>query len=142
MKVFAFLAGFAVLIALGRCGQSGATNDASALVLAALPDTVDLAFQDTLFLNAGREWLTFDSLAHDSRCPTGATCVWEGNAKIGLSLFQDDERHAFALNTHTRYQTDTTLATFSISVLDLTPYPHVDSTYKAEQYAVQIFVDR
>ena len=142
MKVFAFLIGFVLLIALTRCGQSGAANDASALTLVALPDTVDLAYQDTLLLNDGQDWLTFDSLAHDSRCPTGASCVWEGNAQIGFSLFQDAEHHTFTLNTHVRYQTDTTLAALSLAVLDLTPYPHVDSTYKAAQYAVRIFVDR
>lgn len=144
MKFLAYLTGFALLIAVARCGQSGAANEAEQVAAAqrVLPDTVDLAYQDTLFLSAGKDWLTFDSLAHDSRCPTGASCVWEGNAEVGFSLYQDDVRHAFALNTHPRFQTDTTLAARSISLLDLTPYPHIDSTYKAEQYAVRIFVDR
>lgn len=110
MKILAFLIGFVLLIAAARCGQSGAANDATGLAVAALPDTLNLAYQDTLFLSAGKDWLLFDSLAHDSRCPTGATCVWEGNAKIGFSVFQDDDRHAFALNTHPNFQTDTTLA--------------------------------
>ena len=143
MKVLPVLASFILLIVFVRCGNSGATNDASAQAVAALPDTVDLAFQDTLFLTSRADWVLFDSLAHDSRCPTGATCVWEGNAEIGFSVYQDSLLHAFALNTHPNFRTDTTLAAgLSIAVLDLMPYPHVDSTYKAEQYTVQIYVSR
>ena len=142
MKIITLLAGFVLLIGVSRCGQSGATNDATARTVAALPDTVDLAYQDTLFLSLDQDWLLFDSLAHDSRCPTGASCVWEGSAEVGFSVYQDSVRHAFTLNTHPRYQTDTTLAALSIAVLGLTPYPHVDSTYEVEHYAVRMFVDR
>ncbi len=143
MKRIPFLAGFILLIVLVRCGQSGAANDETGPIAVTLPDTVDLAFRDTLFLNAGQDWILFDSLAHDSRCPTGATCVWEGNAEISFSVYQDTLRHAFALNTHPNFRTDTTLAAgLSIAVLDLTPYPHIDSTYQAEQYAARVFVDR
>ena len=141
MKALSFLFVFVLLIACARCGQSGAASDASALPVAP-PDTVDLAFRDTLFLADGDDWLMFDSLAHDSRCPTGATCVWEGNAEVELSLYQDDSLHTLALNTHPNFRTDTTLAALSIAVLDLTPYPHIDSTYKAEQYTVRVFVDK
>lgn len=142
MKPLALLIGMVLLIVLARCGQSGAANEGEqAAAQIVLPDTLVLAYRDTLFLPAN-DWLTFDSLAHDSRCATGATCVWEGNAEVGFSLFQADQRHVFALNTHPTFLNDTTLAARSIALLDLTPYPHVDSTYQPEQFAVRIFVDR
>ena len=141
MKPLAFLAGFVLLISFARCKQSGAASEGGPGSVV-LPDTLTLAYRDTLFLPGGTDWLTFDSLAHDSRCATGATCIWEGNAEVGFLLFQDDQQHIFALNTHPDFLNDTTLTTRSIALLDLTPYPHVDSAYQAEQFAVRIFVDR
>jgi len=142
MKPFALLVGFVLLITVARCGQSGAANDEHRSDPVALPDTLDIAYRDTLFLADGADWITFDSLAHDSRCPTGATCVWEGNAEVGFALYQDDGRHVFALNTHPNFLNDTTLTALSISLLDLTPYPHVDSTYRSEQYTARVFLSR
>jgi hypothetical protein len=142
MRLLAFLAGCALLLGAARCGQSGATQEGEAAAARRVwPDTLVLVYQDTLFLSAEKEWLLFDNLVHDSRCPAGATCVWEGNAEVGFSLYQGEGHHSFVLNTHPRFQTDTTVAAFAITVLDLTPYPHVDSTYRADQYAVQVFVD-
>ncbi len=143
MKPLTFLIGFALLITLARCGQSGATNEGRLeSIQLALPDTLDLAYQDTLFFSESPGWLTFDALVHDSRCPTGVACIWEGNAEVTFALSQDGRQHAFALNTHPTYTTDTTLADLSIALLDLMPYPHADSTYRAEQFSVRIFVDR
>jgi hypothetical protein len=31
----------------------------------------------------------FDSVAEDSRCPRGVTCIWAGNAKILLKVEKD-----------------------------------------------------
>ena len=124
MKPLSFLIGFALLITLARCGQSGAAREAGLEnVPLALPDTLDLAYQDTLFFYEQQDWLTFDGLVHDSRCPTGVTCIWEGNAEV-------------------TYTPDTTLADLTVALLDLMPYPHGDSTYQAEQFLVRIFVIR
>ena len=141
MKAFLFLIGFILLITLARCGQSGAAKEAGLEnVQRALPDTLELAYQDTLFFYEQQDWLTFDVLVHDSRCPTGVTCIWEGNAEVTFALSQDGQQHAFMLNTHPTYTTDTTLADLTVALLDLMPYPHGDSTYQAEQFSVRIFV--
>lgn len=143
MKALTFLIGFALLITLARCGQSGAANEgALESSQLALPDTLDLAYQDTLFFSESPGWLTFDALVHDSRCPTGVACIWEGNAEVTFALYHEGRQHVFALNTHPTYTTDTTLADLSIVLVDLMPYPHGDSTYRAEQFSVRIFVDR
>ena len=138
MKLLAVFVGTVLLITLAHCGQSGAAKEKD-LKTVALPDTLDLAFQDTVFFS-DQQWLAFDSLIHDSRCPTGVTCLWEGNAEVAFALSLDDQQHAFALNTHPTYATDTTLADLTVALLDLMPYPHGDSTYQAEVFSVRIFV--
>ncbi len=34
--------------------------------------------------------LVFQSVAEDSRCPTGVTCVWEGNGRVLLGFHRGD----------------------------------------------------
>lgn len=143
MKSLTFLLGWVLLLTLAQCGQSGAaTEGALESIQLALPDTLELAYQDTLFFPEVRGWLTFDALVHDSRCPTGVSCIWEGSAEVAFALSQDGQQHTFALHTHPTYTTDTTLADLSIALIDLMPYPHGDSTYRAEQFSIRIFVDR
>ncbi len=143
MRLSTVLAGLVVLFLFVQCGQSGATAEGEVkMAQLTVPDTVDLAFQDTLLLSGNTDWIVFDTLAHDSRCATGAMCVWEGNAEMGFTLYQAGAYHTFALNTHARYRTDTTLTARSFSVLDLMPYPHIDSTYQTDQFTVRVYVDQ
>ena len=133
--------GVATLLLGLYCGQSGATHGEETHGRAVtLPDTMDLAYQDTLRLPNEGDWLTFDTLVHDSRCPAGATCVWEGNAEVNLSLHQAGRRHTLALNAHPSFAMDSTLAGLTIAFVDLTPYPHVDSSYRADRYTLRLFI--
>lgn len=97
-----------------------------------------VTFKDTLVNYKKHLWLTFDSLITDSRCPTGAECVWEGNAELSF-IFNSIP---FNLNTHPSFTTDTTILNYHIEMLNVTPYPHIDSVYTDEQYTAEIIVTR
>jgi hypothetical protein len=56
----------------------------------------------------------------DSRCPEGATCVWEGEATVMLTISNDDESIDFTL---VGIGSDTTLLNHNIEFVDLLPYP-------------------
>lgn len=143
MQTGAVLVGLAFLLGGVQCGQSGAAQDAETRrTPIQLPDTVDLAYRDTLMLPADGDWLSFDSLVHDSRCPTGATCVWEGNAEVHLALRQDGQLHRVVLNAHPSFPMDSTLAGLTMAFIDLTPYPHIDSSYASDRYTLRLFLTR
>lgn len=143
MKTGALAVSVVMMIGLARCGQSGAAHeDTHHPATLNLPDTVALAYRDTLLLPTRGDWLTIDRLVHDSRCPTGTTCVWEGNAEVLFSLQRGGNRHTFSLNTHPSFTTDSTLADLSIALLDLTPYPHIDSAYTTEQYEALLYISQ
>jgi hypothetical protein len=105
-----------------------------------LADSVYIQYQDTLFIEGENAWISFDSLLDDSRCPVGIICVWEGNAKIGFSLGKGTQKVEFSLNTYKSFLNDTTIWDYSISLLDVLPFPHRDSSYTPSDYSAKILV--
>ena len=101
-----------------------------------LNDTLSVAFHDTLFNYEENIWISFDSLITDSRCPIGLNCKWEGNAKVSF-LFNSKR---FNLNTYELFTNDTTISNYRIYLIDVFPYPRVDSLYTVDQYFAEIVV--
>ena len=105
-----------------------------------LNDTLEIAYQDTFFNADEKIWITFDSLLSDSRCPLNVVCVWEGNAEVSFVLYSEGEEAEFTLNTYSGFTNDTTIFAYDISLIDVFPYPHIDSVYTMDDYSVQIII--
>ena len=103
-----------------------------------LNETVDLKY-NKLYCNSRHEIrLRFDSIA-DSRCPIGATCIWEGNGAVKLHVQQSGETPTvFWLNTHPNFLNDTVVNGIRFELIDLLPYPEVDKDYQQEDYTLQL----
>ena len=118
-----------------------ATNDAEPNTSFKLIDSAILQFQDTFFNNEENFQITFDSVLEDSRCPVNAVCKWAGNAKIGFTIANEENKASFTLNTHSgRFPRDTTLLGYKISLLDVMPQPHTDSTFTQNDYSATIVI--
>jgi len=108
-----------------------------------LDDSLTLHFQDTLFNNEENIWITFDQVIEDSRCPVDVRCFWAGNAKLGFAIVKEENKVPFTLNTHGgRFPRDTTLFGYKITLLDVKPYPHTDSTFTQIDYSAKIIVSK
>ena len=82
--------------------------------------------------------LSFDSL-QDSRCPIGAMCIWEGNARIKLKIRQSGESEiSFWLNTHDSFLSDTVVNGIRYELIDVLPYPELDKEYQLDDYLLQM----
>jgi hypothetical protein len=105
-----------------------------------LNDTVDLKYSE-LYCNSKNEIrLSFDSIT-DSRCPIGATCIWEGNGRVKLRVLQSGESPvAFWLNTHPDFLTDTIVNGIRYELIDLLPYPELDKEYQLDDYIIQLLI--
>jgi hypothetical protein len=103
-----------------------------------LNETLDMRYSE-LYCNAAYEIrLSFDSL-QDSRCPTGAMCIWEGNGRIQLILRKGDEDPIrFWLNTHVNFLSDTVIKGLRFELVEMLPYPEVDKDYQREDYILQL----
>ena len=84
----------------------------------------------------------FDSVVDDSRCPTGVTCVWAGNAKILLKVKKDDAQVAnVELNTNINPKTSQYLG-YEFRLKELRPYPEADRRIKTSDYEVSLTVHK
>ena len=107
-----------------------------------LGDTLNISYGSTLQNIEEHIWITFDSVYEDSRCPVDVECFWAGNAKLGFTFKQSIRKTSFTLNTHADFKRDTTVNFYHISLIDVLPVPHSDSTYTAKDYSARIVVDR
>lgn len=120
-----------------QCGCFCFVYDAGELKLNEANDLV----YNKLYCNPSYEIrLSFDSVS-DSRCPIGATCIWEGNGAVKLHVQQSGETPAvFWLNTHPNFLNDTVINGIHYELIDLLPYPELGKDYTLDDYTVQLLV--
>jgi len=81
--------------------------------------------------------IKFKNVIEDSRCPEGAVCVWEGNAKIAIEVSRKD----FVLNTTLEPEEIEHLG-FKIRLIEVYPYPKIDEQIEFEDYKIKLIVDK
>lgn len=135
MNLKFFLLVFPVIF-LSSCSNPSNSNLHNSVILG---NSVTIQFQDTLYNEEEFIWITFDSL-NDSRCPINDWCLWSGNARLLFTFAKDSLKTSFSLNTYRQDLRDTTLFGYSISLIDVMPYPHSDSLYVQDDYSATIIV--
>ncbi len=128
MKYFVF-----VILALSVIGCDSSTGPTGP----GLDEEFVLAFGQTVTLKNYSLTITFKSVLEDSRCPTGAECVWAGNAKIVIEVSQTD----IELNTTLEPKQAGYLA-YSIQLLAVNPYPKLNEQLQPEDYSIKLIVTR
>jgi len=87
--------------------------------------------------------ITFDGVAEDSRCPTGATCVWAGDAAATFSLEKPPAAALQSiLHTNGRFERQTNFDNFVIRLEDVRPYPKEGVTIAPGDYRATLVVTR
>lgn len=89
--------------------------------------------------------LSFDEIITDSRCPEDATCVWAGQVKVMLSLWQDEAFvESFTLTGGELLDGDYNqfdFESFQITLTDVLPHPRLeDKTEQTPEVVLQIEV--
>lgn len=120
----------ALLVIFG-CDQS------DQIVEAKLGDLFQIGYGKSVSLDNGAVTVTFTSIAEDSRCPEGAHCVWEGNARVMLTF----SKQLIGLNT-TLSPKDTVLGAYVIELKQVDPYPRLEVESKPEDYFVTVVVKK
>jgi hypothetical protein len=86
--------------------------------------------------------VSFQSVAEDSRCPQGVTCVWAGNGRVLLRLSKVGKRAAtMSLNTGLDPKQDTYRG-YDVKLVSLNPYPTKDAPIKKRDYVATLVVSR
>jgi hypothetical protein len=105
-------------------------------------DTVNIYLGDTLSNADQNIWITFDSLLQDSRCPVNVNCIWQGNAEVSIRFSNNRYIQQVRLNTFPDFQRQKAVFGYTISLIDVLPYPHTDSLYVEDDYSVKLTVKK
>ena len=85
----------------------------------------------------------FEAILEDSRCPEGVQCVWAGNARIELAVTKAGEDTAsLELNTNDRYPVEAHYLDYTITLIDLKPYPKAAEQKDIENYTATIEIQK
>jgi hypothetical protein len=118
------------VLALGAC------NDKT-VECSDLPDSLQVKIKNgetkTIYECNGKEMkLSFVRLNDDSRCPTGAACVWQGTAHITLNF--NNSADDFVIELQKEHAVDYQGTNYSILFEALNPYPAYDTTILPHWY--------
>ncbi len=88
--------------------------------------------------------ITFASVANDSRCPAGVTCMWAGNAEALLEMSKGGGVTTLKLNTYKspQFPKEGRYLQYRIELIELSPYPRSDKRIEAGEYVATLVVSK
>ena len=86
--------------------------------------------------------ITFDGVTEDSRCPTGAQCVWAGDAAAAFALEKSPDAVRLTLHTSGRFQQQAEFDGLVVRLEDVKPYPKLGQTIARADYRATLLVSR
>lgn len=129
-----------IMIFIYSCDNSTTPPQESDTLI--LNDSNYVNLSEFIFNTEEKLKLSYLNLAEDSRCPFGAVCFWEGNAKVDVAFIVDDLTHLLELNTHQDFQIDTTIDNYYLKLLDVEPYPVLDSSHVGKDGRIKIYISK
>lgn len=132
----------ALLLAMASCAcASSAQSPAVAQTMSTTEIT--LAPGESKSVPESKATLTFEGVSEDSRCPTGVTCVWEGDAAVRIRVEEPGgEPATYTLHTSDRFGREAVHGSIRVRLISVAPHPTADGPVKAEDYRVTFAVDR
>jgi hypothetical protein len=131
------MAAIAATVVAAACGAS---NKAPTQPGAASKVTLQPGSQQTPFTGL---YVTLISVSNESRCPTGVTCVWQGDAEVKLGVSSDTLDLTAPISLHTGIEPRQAEARGYVIRLDsLKPYPNASSPIPQSEYRAFVTVTR
>jgi hypothetical protein len=85
--------------------------------------------------------IKFLDVLDDSRCPTGQTCIWAGNAKVKILVYSGRRASTFELNSNLSPQV-ATIGEYEIKLSSLDPRPDKQGKPDPKRYTAVFIVSR
>jgi hypothetical protein len=84
--------------------------------------------------------VSFIRVIQDSRCPTGVTCVWEGDATVEVGVQRGGQLERVQLHTNDRFAREGAAAGLRVRLVSLEPYPQADRSIPPDAYRVVLSI--
>ncbi len=107
-------------------------------------EEITLQINETVMILPDGFTITFVDVPEDSRCPTGANCIWEGRAVTKLLFESRNESVEVLLETpNSRQETGPAINLFgrTIKMLGVAPYPQDGQPITPKQYRITLVVE-
>jgi len=112
-------------------------------LLQSKPFTVTLAIGRSARVPDTNVTVTVDDVTEDSRCPTGVTCIWEGDAVVKVRVTEGKAKPAtYLLHTSGRFSRTATHGKLKLQLAGVKPYPAADTRIPRTAYRVALSVER
>jgi hypothetical protein len=89
---------------------------------------------------AGAFAVRFNRVTGDSRCPADAICIQGGDAVVNITAIDDDA--LVDLELHTGSMAPVQYGSYTITLVQLQPYPFSSRTIRPEEYRATLKVTR
>jgi hypothetical protein len=86
--------------------------------------------------------IKFSSVASDSRCPNGVSCVWAGNATVKIEVSKKNKSFEGATLNTTVEPKELEYKGFKIKLVSLNPHPTAGATIDPKEYNATMIVSR
>jgi hypothetical protein len=97
----------------------------------------DLKIGKTAAIENAQLSFKFINVPEDSRCPTGALCIWAGNATVVIKVFNALDTLNTSLNPKS-----VQYGSYLITLIQLNPYPRIGVPRDTTQYVAQFVVTK
>lgn len=102
-----------------------------------LGDSFDVKIGESVSIKNEQLNFHFVNVPEDSRCPMGTLCIWAGNAKVVIKIFNVmDTVNTFLDPKEINYDS------YKITLLNLSPYPKIGVPRDTTQYVAQFVVTK
>lgn len=138
---------FSIVLAVGCTAGAGGSMAAAPSAAGAgqaeapLAQPFDLKVAGAMRIAGESLTVEFEKVVEDSRCPTGATCVWEGDALARIQLLgSGGERATLNLHTQSSFPREGTFQKFRIRLVGVAPAPRSGSEIPPDSYVATLVV--
>jgi len=103
--------------------------------------TFSLPIGKTAAVSGSSTRITFREVSEDSRCPTSVVCVWQGAAKIELTVARNGGRGEAANLSLTPPNNEARLGDLVVRFVGLAPYP-ASPDPAPRQYVAELMISK
>lgn len=94
----------------------------------------------TAVMSGSENRLTFRKVSDDSRCPKSVTCVWEGDARIEVTLTRDQGPAETRVLSLSPSSNEEQIGNLSIRFVGLAPYPSSPGPIDSRRYVAELVI--
>ncbi len=110
-------------------------------VITAEPDVAfSLPVGRTAVVNGSPTRITFNQVRDDSRCPKSVVCVWEGDARIELTVSRKGSPSETAVLSLSSPGNEAQAGGLSVRFVALAPYPATPEPSAPRQYVAELVI--